>query len=173
MHGLENGRVLDRDERISGHGIVDTYTSNVSRGGQSQPANEPGAHIRQDIAIQVGHDHNPVRVRLGVLHNLQADTVKEVLVIRDAGELLRDLAAGGQEHAVRHFPKEVTSRPAESLRGDTHDVSLVDGGDAFPPTGLGVVEGVACNPLRRVPCNQLDRLDYTVDDLICYELWTG
>jgi hypothetical protein len=99
------------------------HPSDVSGRRQSQAANETGAHVGQDVAIQVWHYHNPVRVRSGVLSDLSlrrilirslrekaADTdpktgaIEQVLVIADLWELLRDLAAGGQEHAIGHFP---------------------------------------------------------------------
>ena len=34
----------------------------------------------------------------------KAGAIEQVLIVSDLWELLRDLTAGGQEHAVRHFP---------------------------------------------------------------------
>jgi hypothetical protein len=34
----------------------------------------------------------------------KAGAIEQVLIITDLWELLRDLTAGGQEHAIRHFP---------------------------------------------------------------------
>lgn len=46
-----------------------------------------------------------------------------------------------------------------------HDVRLVDSGDTLASTRLRIVEGVAGHALRRVPCNELDGLDDTIDNL--------
>ena len=99
------------------------HPSDVSGWSQSQTADETSAHVGQDVAIQVRHHHNPVRVRSGVLGDLplrrmikfdhskkitgtdpKAGAIEQVLIVRDLWELLRDLAAGGQEHSVGHFP---------------------------------------------------------------------
>lgn len=83
-----------------------TYTSNVSRRSETQSSNKTGAHVGQDITIQVRHDHDPVGVRSWVLNDLQADTIQQVFIISDVGKFLRNLATGRQEHAIRHFPVE-------------------------------------------------------------------
>jgi hypothetical protein len=46
------------------------HPSDVSGWSQSQAANETSAHVGQDVTIQVRHNHNPVRVRSGVLGDL-------------------------------------------------------------------------------------------------------
>jgi hypothetical protein len=46
-----------------------------------------------------------------------------------------------------------------------HDVGFVNGSDALTATGLGMVECIPGDTLGRVPCNEFDRLDNTVDNL--------
>lgn len=38
--------------------------------------------------------------------NLEANTVKQILVIGDFREVISDLTASRQEHAIGHFPVE-------------------------------------------------------------------
>ena len=52
------------------YGSMTTYTANVAGGRQAETTNETCAHIRQDITVQVGHHHDPVGIRLGVLDDL-------------------------------------------------------------------------------------------------------
>lgn len=88
---------MDRleDRRIS---------ADVSRGRQTKTTDEAGAHVGQNVTVQVWHDHDAVRVGSGVLNNLQADTVEKILIVLNIWELFRYLAASGKEHAIRHFP---------------------------------------------------------------------
>ena len=90
-----------------------------------------------------------------VMTNLEADTIEEVLIVRDTGEVLRDLPARGQEHTVRHL----------------HDISFVDGGNTLPSLLLSIVESIACNTLRGIPSNQLNGLDDAIDDLRVSMSW--
>ena len=46
-----------------------------------------------------------------------------------------------------------------------HDVGLVDSGDTRAAVGLSVVECVARNTLRSIRGDELDRLDYAIDNL--------
>jgi hypothetical protein len=54
VDGLENGSVL----------------SDVTRWRQTETSNKTGAHVGQDVSVQVGHDHDGVSVRSRVLNNL-------------------------------------------------------------------------------------------------------
>jgi len=54
----------ERKEEMGAH------SSDVSGWSQSQAADKASAHVRQDVAIQVRHHHDPVRVRSGVLSDL-------------------------------------------------------------------------------------------------------
>jgi hypothetical protein len=102
-----------------------TYPTNITRGRQPQSTNQASTHVRKYITIQVGHDHDTVTVRSWILRYLssgkvsertnrtrhalylQADPIKKIFVISDIREFLRDFAARGQEHAIRHFPGEI------------------------------------------------------------------
>ena len=100
------------------------HPSDVSRWSQAQAADETSTHVGQDVPIQVRHDHDPVRVRGGILSDLQfcknnsvrslgennidtdpkAGAIEQVLIVSYLRELLRDLTASGQEHPIGHFP---------------------------------------------------------------------
>jgi hypothetical protein len=49
---------------------MSAHPSDVSGWRQSQTADETSAHVGQDVAIQIRHHHNPVRIRSGVLSDL-------------------------------------------------------------------------------------------------------
>ena len=56
-----------QSERTEG---VGAHPSDVSGWRQSQTANEASAHVGQDVAIQIWHHHDPIRIRSGVLSDL-------------------------------------------------------------------------------------------------------
>ena len=97
---------------------------------------------------------------------LQACTIEEVLIVADVGEVLRNLAARRQEHAIGHFPINTCQACCYMRRQEAiHNVSLVDGSDPIAAMSLSVMERIASNSLRRVPGDQLDGLHDTVDNL--------
>lgn len=49
---------------------VATDLADVARGSKPQTANETSAHVGEDITVKVGHDHDPVVIRLGVSRDL-------------------------------------------------------------------------------------------------------
>ncbi|KAI3488747.1 hypothetical protein L1887_47088 [Cichorium endivia] len=124
--------------------------ADVARGGEAETADETGAHVGENVTVQVGHDHDAVGVWRRVLDDAEAGAVEEVLVVGDVRVLLGDLSAGVEEHAVGH----------------AHDGSLVDGGDLVAAVLLGVVEGVAGDALGSLVGDELDGLDHAVDDLV-------
>jgi hypothetical protein len=126
-----------------------TYLSDVTRRSQTQTTDQTGAHVGQDITVQVGHDHDSVSIRCRVLNDSQTCSVQQVLVVGDVGVVLGDSSTSLEEHAVGHL----------------HDVGLVDGGDLVSAVLGSVVEGVSGDSLRGLVGDQLDRLDDAVDDL--------
>lgn len=95
------------------NGVSGTHSANVPRRRQTETANQASAHVRQNVAVKVRHDHNAISVRLWVLDNLksgslrcagankqkmkpdlQTDAVKQILVVLNVREAFRDLAAG-------------------------------------------------------------------------------
>lgn len=100
-------------------------------------------------STHVGHDHDSVGVRGGVLDDPEADSVEEVLVVLDVGVLGSDLSARSEEHAV----------------GELHDRGLVHGGDVESLVRSCVLERVAGDTGRGFVGDELDRLDDTVDNL--------
>ena len=96
--------------------------------------------------------------------DLEADTIKEILVVSNIREVLRNRSAGGQEHSVRHFPARNEHRYGAGLP-DLHDVGLVHGGNTLAASGSSIVERVTGDALRGVPCDELDGLNNTVHNL--------
>src|SRR5207302_4229329 len=83
--------------------------SEVGSGNKAQAADEGGAEIGQDIAVEIFHEQHVVLV--GVHHQLHAGIVHDVLAVGNLGILFGDIARAAQEQAVRKL----------------HDVGLVDG----------------------------------------------
>lgn len=136
-----------------GGGAVDGFedgalVADVARGGQAQAADEAGAHVGQDVAVEVGHDEDLVVVGDGVGGHLEAGVVEQLVVELDAGEVLGDVAGGGEEKAV----------------GQLHDGGLVDDADLVAADLLGLLEGEAQDALRGLAGDELDALDDAVDD---------
>ena len=94
----------------------------VGAGHHAEPADEAGAQVRHDVAIQVRQQQD-VELRR-VHHQLHAGGVDDAVVARDVGILLGDLPHASQEQAVAHL----------------HDVGLVDGGDALAAVRARVLE---------------------------------
>ena len=82
----------------------DTDASNVARRRETQSTNETSAHVGKDITVEVGHHHDTIGVRCGILSYVQADAVQEVFIVCNFREVLGHLSAGRQEHAVGHLP---------------------------------------------------------------------
>ena len=103
----------------------------LAPGRDAQPADEAGAQVADDVAVQVRQDHHVVQ--LGLLDELHAHVVDDpVLELDPAVVVRRDRPAALEEQAVREL----------------HDVGLVDGRDLVPAVGDGVLEGEAGDPLR-------------------------
>merc|ERR1712230_303967 len=75
VHGLEDGALV----------------ADVAGRGQTQTADQAGAHVGQDVAVQVGHDEDLVVVGGRVRHDLQAGVVQQLAVELDVGVLARDV----------------------------------------------------------------------------------
>ena len=114
---------------------------------QPQTPDQASAHVRQNIPVQIRHDENLVRVRRRIRHDLQAGVVQQLGVELDGRKVLADLARGAEEQAVGHL----------------HDGGLVHGAHLALARLLGVLEGEAQHPLRRLARDQLDRLHHAVD----------
>jgi len=71
------------------------YSSNVTRRCQTKATNKACAHIREDITVQIRHDHHAISKGAGVLADLETDAIQEVFVVLNLGKFLRDLATGG------------------------------------------------------------------------------
>ena len=120
--------------------------TDVAGGGQTETTDETGAHVGENVTVQVGHDEDLVVVGSGVGDDLEAGVVEELGVELDVRVLLGDLATKVEEETVRHL----------------HDGGLVDDADLGLANVLGVLEGVAEHTLGGLAGDQLDRLDNTV-----------
>ena len=136
-----------------GGGAVDgledgALVTDVAGGREAETADQTGAHVREDVTVQVGHDEDLVVVGKRVGDHLQAGVVEQLVVELDAGEVLGDIAGGVEEETVGHL----------------HDGGLVDDADLLAADLLGVLEGESQDTLAGLPGDQLDALDDTVDD---------
>ena len=136
-----------------GGGAVDgledgALVADVARGGETEAANQAGAHVGQDIAVEVGHDQDLVVVRVGVGDHLEAGVVEQLGVELNAGEVLGDSLGHVEEETVRHL----------------HDGGLVHDADLGAADRLGVLEGVSQHALASLAGDELDALHDTVDN---------
>lgn len=134
-------------------GTVDGFedgalVTNVAGGGKTQTTNQTGAHVGQNVTVQVGHDKNLVVVRVGVGNHLKAGVVEKLGVELDGREVLGDLASDVEEETVGHL----------------HNGGLVNDADLGAANGLGVLEGEAENALRGLAGDELDALNDTIDN---------
>ena len=113
MDGLEDGRIHP----------------DVRAGRDAEAADEAGAQVAHDVAVEVRQDEDVVQ--LGLLDQLHAHVVDDAVLELDSGRTRRDRRGSLEEQPV----------------GELHDVRLVDGGDLAPAVRDGVVEGEAGDPL--------------------------
>ena len=126
-------------------GLIDAGTvADVGAGRKAQAADETGAQVTDNIAVEVRRNEH-VEL-LGLLHQLHAQSVDDAVVRGDLGVLRGDLAEGAQEQAV----------------GQLHDVGLVDCRDLFAPVFAGIVKCKAADLLARGAGDELD----AVGDLV-------
>lgn len=136
-----------------GGGTVDSLedralVTDVTGGCQTETTDQTGAHVRQDVTVQVGHNQNLVVVGNRVGDDLQARVVQQLSVEFDIGELLGDIAGKVQEKTVGHL----------------HDGSLVHHADLLLVDGTSVLEGEAQHALGGLLGDKLDALHNAIDD---------
>jgi hypothetical protein len=130
MNGLEDGALV----------------TDVAGRGQTETTDETGAHVGENVTVQVGHDEDLVVVGSGVGDDLEAGVVEELGVELNVRELLGDLATKAEEETVGHL----------------HDGGLVHDADLGLADVESVLESVTEHALTGLAGDQLDRLDYTV-----------
>lgn len=138
-----------------GSGAVDgledgDLVTHVTRGGEAETADEAGAHVGENVTVEVRHDENLVVVGDGVGGHAEAGVVEELGVELDVGVLLGDLLGGGEEETV----------------AELHDGGLVYYADLLAADLLGVLEGEAEDALGSIAGDELDGLDDAVNDLV-------
>ena len=149
----QGGRVGETLALDVGGGTVDgledgALVTNVTGGGETKTTDQTGAHVGQNVTVQVGHDKDLVVVGGGVGDDLQARVVQQLSVELDIGEVLGDVAGGVQEQTVGHL----------------HDGGLVHHADLLLVDGLRVLEGEAQHTLGSLLGDELDALHHTVDN---------
>lgn len=132
MHGLEDGALV----------------ADVPRGGEPQATDQARTHVREDVAVEVGHDEDFVVVGGGVCDDLEAGVVEEFGVEFYIGEVLGDAPSGVEEEAVGHL----------------HDGGFVHGADFSFAHVFGVLEGEAEDALGGFASDEFYGLDDPVDD---------
>lgn len=136
-----------------GGGAVDSLedgalVADVARGSETKTTDQAGAHVGQNVAVQVGHDQDLVVVGVGVGDHLQARVVEKLGVELDVREVLGDLATDVEEETVGHL----------------HDGGLVNDADLLATDGLGVLESEAKNALAGLAGDELDALNNAIND---------
>lgn len=144
------GKVLASDIR---GGTVDgledrALVTNVSGGGETKTTDQTGAHIGENVTVEVGHDKDLVVVRSRVSDHLEAAVVEELGVELDAGEVLGDILSDLEEKTV----------------GELHDGGLVDDANLLAANGLSVLEGESEDTLGSLTGDELDALDNTINN---------
>lgn len=81
MNRLENGALV----------------ANVAGRSQTKTADQTGAHVGQNVSVQVGHNQNLVVVGNRVSNHFQASVVEELRIKFDVRELFGDFTGGAQE----------------------------------------------------------------------------
>ena len=122
--------------------------TNVSGRSKTKTTDQTGAHVGENVSVQVGHNKNLVVVGERVGDHLQAGVVEELSVELNVGVLLSELTGGAQEKTVGHL----------------HDGGLVDSADLLPANVASVLESVTQNALRGLTGDKLDGLDDAIDD---------
>lgn len=136
-----------------GGGTVDgledrALVTDVTGGGETETTDETGAHVGQNVTVEVGHDKNLVVVGGRVGDDLEARVVQQLSVELNVGELLGDIAGSVEEETVGHL----------------HDGGLVDDADLLLVDGLRVLEGEAEDTLGGLLGDELNALNDTVND---------
>jgi hypothetical protein len=148
--GSRVGKTLAGDVR---GGTVDSLedralVTNVTGGSKTETTDQTGAHVGQNVTIQVGHDEHLVVVGGGVGDDLQAGVVQQLSVEFHIGEVLGDLAGGVEEKTVGHL----------------HDGGLVHNTDLLLVDGTGILESEAEDALGGLLGDKLDALDDAIDN---------
>ena len=122
--------------------------TDVTGGSETETTDQTGAHIGQNVTVQVRHDKNLVVVRSGVSDDLEARVVQQLCVEFNIRELLGNITGEVQEETIGHL----------------HDGSLVHDADLLLVDGTSVLESKAQDSLRGLLGDELDALHNAIDD---------
>ena len=115
---------------------------------ETQPTNQAGAHVREDVAIKVGHDEHFVAVGLRIGDDFQTGIIQQLGVEFDRREIPGNVSRRTEEQAVTHL----------------HDCGFMHGPYLPLANVLGVLEREFEYPLRGSLGDELDTLHYAIDD---------
>lgn len=124
--------------------------TDVARGGKAETTDETGAHVGENVTVEVWHDQNLIVVWCRVGNHVQASIVQKLIIELDLRVLLRKLLSDLQEQTVTLL----------------HDSSLVHNPNLLLANSIRILESILQNPLASIPSNQLDTLDDTVNDMM-------
>lgn len=131
------------------NGLEDrALVADIARGSKTKATDKAGAHIGEDIAVEIWHDEDLIVVRGRVSDDLQTRVIEQLGVEFDIRKILADFTRDAEEQAVGHL----------------HDGSLVDGADLPLANVLGVLKREAEDALRGGAGDEFDALDDAVDD---------
>src|SRR6266576_4191540 len=127
------------------HGAQFAY---VGARNQTEAANQSGAEIRHDVAVEVLEQHD---VKLFGAHNqLHAGIVNNLVVGFDFRVVGGHLAEAIEKKAIRHL----------------HDVGLMNGSHLLALFHAGIFEGEPSYSSRRFLSNDLYTLDHARNDFV-------
>jgi hypothetical protein len=122
--------------------------TNVAGGGETKTTDETGAHVGENVTVEVRHDKDLVVVGKRVGDHLEAGVVEELSIELNVGEVLGNIVGDLEEETVGHL----------------HDGGLVDDADLLAADGLGVLESETEDTLTSLAGDELDALDDTIDN---------
>lgn len=152
MDGLENGAVA----------------ANVAAGGQAQATNQAGAQIADNVAVQIGHDHDGIGKDLRVLHNLCRIIWRWILEDTSCPRILPSMRRLDSDWRYPPWhPKTGRLQPSYTNAeiAVVHNSGLVDHRHVLAATHPGILKGILGNPFRSIPRDQLYTLHHSLYNL--------
>jgi hypothetical protein len=122
--------------------------TNVTGRGKTKTTDQTGAHVGENVSVQVGHDENLVVVGKRIGDHFQAGVVEELSVKLNVGVLLGELTCSAEEKTIGHL----------------HDGGLVNSANLLPANVTGVLEGVTEDALGSLAGDELDGLDDAINN---------
>jgi len=125
-----------------------TLVADIARGCKTKATDKAGAHIGEDIAVEIRHDKDLIVVRGRVRDDLQTRVIEQLGIELDIRKILANLACDAEEQPVGHL----------------HDSRLVHSADLPLADVLSVLKREAEDALGGGAGDEFDALDDAVDD---------